>query len=57
MDFNKFQFNKVFSTSWKNWSLVAFIEEVISYFDEEEECSNTQSNLTFGVTISRLVRS
>jgi hypothetical protein len=30
---------------YENWSLVAFIEEVISYFDEEAECSKYHNRI------------
>jgi signal transduction histidine kinase/ligand-binding sensor domain-containing protein/DNA-binding response OmpR family regulator len=52
MDFNKFQFNKVF-LQVKKIELVAFIEEVISYFDEEANARNI--TIEFNPSVERLV--
>ena len=52
MDFNKFQFNKVF-LQVKKIELVAFIEEVISYFDEEARVRNI--TIEFHPSVERLV--
>ncbi|AWG22028.1 hybrid sensor histidine kinase/response regulator [Flavobacterium faecale] len=52
MDFNKFQFNKVF-LQVKKIELVAFTEEVISYFDEEANTRNI--TIEFNPSVERLV--
>ena len=52
MDFNKFQFNKVF-LQVKKIELVAFTEEVISYFDEEAIARNI--TIEFHPSVERLV--